>query len=814
MDSAVARPHDSDTPDPSIPVSYLRGAPLTSFIGRQQDIAGIVSLLERGHRLVTVTGPGGVGKTRLALAVTAELERRPLLDRELAFVGLAPVAEESLVIPTIARSLGVVAEDERAPVERLAAALRGRPLLLVLDNLEHVVGAATELSRLLNAVPDLTMLTTSRRALRLIGEQEYPLAPLAVPNVERQVPLERLAETAAVSLFVVRATAANPAFSLTESNATAVAQICARLDGLPLAIELAAARVKLMSPQALLARLSGRLKLLTTGPRDVPLRQQTLRDAIAWSYDLLSPEEQALFRRLSVFTGGFTLEAAEAVAGGEEVRGRDGQGNASPPVPLSPLPPALDGIAALVDHSLLVQDEGVDGEPRFRMLETIREFALSALEDANELAATRYLQARHLLELAEHMLDPAYTSEEAVLLRRLEPELDNFRASLTWLLDASDAGSNNAMLGLRLAVALTRFWDTRGYLTEERDWLHRALDRVPRAETPAHGLAYTALGVNYWFSEQQQAAEEWQQKALDLWRALGDDRNVVQSLWFLAMIAAKHGDAARLDELAAEAAPLAPHIGVTLWQMVPQSVLALAALTRRDGRRARALFESTLEFHARHNFQWPHAWVLGMVAESARIAGEREDALRFSQQSLAEFNVHGDIYGQMELLSNIAHFAIAFGQAETAARILGSVASIRPAVGKRITWGTISEFDTTSEARQALGDAAFDNAFGRGREMSIPDAVALALSVAPAPAPQPALTDPAPTHRPDDAIGLSPRELEVMRLLVDGKSNEEIGEALYISPRTASTHVANILGKLNVSSRAAAVAVALKQQLV
>jgi len=229
MESAAAPPLDIDQPDPSLPASVFRGAPLTSFIGRTQDVAGVVALLQSGHRLVTITGPGGVGKTRLALAVMAELERLAALDCELAFVGLAPVAEESLVIPTIARSLGVVAEDERSPVDRLAAALRGRPLLLVLDNLEHVVGAAMDLSRLLNAVPELTLLATSRRALHLIGEQEYPLAPLAVPAIDREVLVDRLAESAAVTLFVARATAANPAFSLTETNAMAVAQICARL---------------------------------------------------------------------------------------------------------------------------------------------------------------------------------------------------------------------------------------------------------------------------------------------------------------------------------------------------------------------------------------------------------------------------------------------------------------------------------------------------------------------------------------------------------------------------------------------------------
>jgi non-specific serine/threonine protein kinase len=811
MDSAAARTIESSDKfvDTALPTE-LFGAPLTSFIGRESEIADVVDLLGRGHRLVTITGPGGVGKTRLALAVMAMLEQRADFDRELAYVTLAPVSDESLVVPTIARALGVVAEDDRPPVDRLATALQGRRLLLVLDNLEHVVGAAVDLSRLLTLAPDLVLLTTSRRALHLNGEQEYPLQPLAVPVVSPLGVTQQVVETPAVSLFVARASAANPSFALTDANELAIAQICARLDGLPLAIELAAARVKLMSPQALLARLSGRLQLLTTGPRDVPIRQQTLRDAISWSYDLLSPEEQSLFRRLAVFHGGFTLEAANAVSqNAESGKPEDGTGM---PVSRFLFPDsAFDAVVSLVDHSLVVQDQGSDGEPRFRMLETIREYALDRLDDAGETDSVRDGHASHYLELAELAADPEYTREESVLIRRLEPELDNVRAALSWLLGDVEFDSDRAWSGLRLAGAMVRFWDIRGYLTEEAEWLNRALSAVPMDVTREHGVAYTALGVNSWFTEDLDQSLEWQERALAVWRVLDDRKFIVRSLWFIALVAGKRGDVTKLESLAAEAAPLSPDLDVTLWKMVPNSILALAALARGDGLRAYELFEATLEFHSQHNYLWPHAWVLGMAAEAVLIEGDRQCAFRYHQQSLAEFHEHGDVYATLDGLTAVAAHAIVFGQAEAAARLLGAVSAVRPSVGHRITWNSVSEIETIESARAALGAARFEAVSAEGRVIQLHDAVVLALSIQPETVVTAAPSAPAPA---EDPYGISPRELEVLRLLTEGKSNEEIGAALFISPRTASTHVANILGKLGVGSRAAAVAVAYKHQLV
>jgi non-specific serine/threonine protein kinase len=793
---------------------------LTSFIGREDEVATIVDLLQSGHRLITITGPGGVGKTRLALAVAAALDDSPAFPEGDVFVTLASVADEALVIPTIARTLGVVAEDERPPVERLATALQGRRLLLTVDNLEHVVGAASELGLLLKTCPLLTILATSRRALRLTGEQEFSLAPLPVPTPQiRRSPAE-LATTPAVALFLARVTSANPAFVLTEVNAAAVADVCARLDGLPLAIELAAARVKVLSPQALAARLTGRLQLLTSGPRDLPRRQQTLRDAIAWSYDLLLPEEQSLFRRLAVFAGGFTLEAAEAVAGaGGWGLGavHETQSHALAPYPQHPAPSAFDVVSSLVDHSLLVQEEMPDGEPRFRMLETVREYALDHLEAAGEAEKARDSHAAFFLDLAERAAEPEYLRIEAVLFRRLEPEIDNVRTALGWLLVSQEFGSERAQLGLRLAGAMVRFWDTRGFLREEADWLGRALSLVPEEPTRSCATALTALGVNAWFTGDIDQAVTRQEQALAIWRALGDPKPIVRSLWFLGLVASKRGDITRLEALAAECAPLVSNIGITLWQTVPDSLLALAALTRGNGRRVRELFKPVLAYQTQHGFLWSHAWVVGLVAEAAMLEGDRLLALAHHQQSLREFGEAGDVYATLDGLVAVASHATAFGQVDSAARLLGVVSAARAAVGQRLTWKIGTEDEVVAATRTALGDAAFDEAIATGRTLPLPDAIALALAVRPdrpARAPVPSTPAAPASTVTDDPFGLSPREREVLRLLTEGHTNREIGETLFISPRTAGTHVTNILAKLGVNSRSAAVAVALNRRLV
>ncbi len=767
---------------------------LTSFIGRDPDLAAMGSLIGGGHRLITITGPGGVGKTRLALAVLAASGGSDHFPDGDAFVSLAPIADPALVIPTIARSLGVVAADEQTGVQQLAQALCGRRMLLAVDNMEHVVAAAPQLGALLRDCAEISLLVTSRRALRLTGEQEYPLQPLPTPSSERELSLDALAENPAVALFLARARAANPSFSLTAQNAPAIALICARLDGLPLALELAAARVKLLSPQALAARLSHRLQLLTTGPRDLPARQQTLRGAVAWSYDLLTTEEATLFRRLAVFAGGATLDAIEAVA-------------RLHPAGTDPEPELLDGldaVAALADHSLIVQDETPNGETRFRMLETIREFALERLVESGEAPLVRDTHAQIYLRLAERAAAREYGPDEGPLLRALEPEIDNLRAALNWLLVEGITEAGHPAAGLRLANAMVRFWDTRGgYLPEEAMWLQRALGAVSPAPTAERAFALTSLGVNAWFAGQAEESRRYQEQALEIWRKLDDPVAITRSLWFTVLAAAKVGDVATIEALAAESRPFAARFDDVLWKVVPAAIEALLALMRGDYPAVARLLEPAAAFHQRHGYWWPLAWCHSVIAESEWLSGNTAQALAYQKKSLTGFFEHGDIYASLDAVIAIAAIAADNGQPEVAARLLGAVQAERAAIGRRVALTTLDVETVLQSLATRSSESEIEAGLVAGRRLTPDDGVREALAF------ELGAAAPVAQTQPVDALGLSPREHDVLRLLIEGKSNQEIGESLFISPRTAGTHVANILAKLGVNSRTAAVSVAL-----
>src|SRR5215204_262131 len=445
-------PRESDDRPPGLPV------PLTPLIGRDQEIEAVAALLTQlTVRLLTLTGPGGTGKTRLALAVAERLA--PAFPDGVVFVSLAPVADPALVAPAIAERLGVRERAEQTLREALVTHLAGKRLLLVLDNFEHVLPAAPLVAELLGTCPALRVLSTSRAALHLSGEHLYSVPPLALPDARRLPPLEELGQTAAVRLFVDRARAVKSDFTLSEANTPAVVEIVHRLDGLPLALELVAARARALSPAALAVRLDRRLPLLTGGAQDLPDRQRTLRNTIAWSYDLLRPNEQTLFRRLGVFAGGCTLEAAEAVADLDK--------------PFD----VLEGMTALLNTSLL-QSEEQAAEPRYTMLATIREFAQERLIESGEESATRDRHARFFRDLAERAGPEIVETADPAWLDVLDREHDNLRAALAWSRDTDDHDTL-----LRLAGDLAMFWYYRGYLGEGQRWLDQAL------ETPADAHA-------------------------------------------------------------------------------------------------------------------------------------------------------------------------------------------------------------------------------------------------------------------------------------------------------------------------------------
>ena len=480
-----------------------------------------------------MTGPGGTGKTRLSLQVAAEVVEE--FPDGAWFINLAPISDPTLVASAIAQTLRVTETAGTSLVESLQSALRNKSLLLLLDNFEQVLPAAPLVADLLAAAPGIKILVTSRASLGLYGEHDLHVPPLQLPDPKHLPSLDRLSQYEAVRLFIERAQAAKEDFAVTNENAPAVAEICVRLDGLPLAIELAAARVRLLPPRALLQRLSSRLKLLTGGGRNLPARQQTLRGAIDWSYSLLNPAEQTLFARLAVFVGGRTVDAVEAIC------------NAAGDLPIDP----LDGVGSLLDKSLLRQEEGPDGEARLVMLETIHEYARERLDVSGEGAALRRQHLAYFLALAEQAEPELRGAAQVAWLHRLETEHENLRAALQWAL-----GTGEAELAVRLASALAWFWEQRSYLSEGRQWLATAL-ALPHAVAPAvRAKALVGAGLLAFRQGDYAHATSLSEASLARYRELGDQQGMAGALANLGTVATEHRDYARARALLEESLEL------------------------------------------------------------------------------------------------------------------------------------------------------------------------------------------------------------------------------------------------------------------
>ena len=616
---------------------------LTPFIGREREVGEVVDLLRhREVRLLTLTGPGGTGKTRLALQVGGALLDE--FERGVFFVNLASVADPSLIASTIARTLKVKEIPGQDILDTVIEYLRDKQMLLVLDNFEHLLEGVSDVSALLAACPNLTILVTSRAVLRLSAEYEYGVPPLSIPDATHLPNLETLTQYDAVALFIERARAVRPNFAVTNENAPAVAEICHRLDGLPLAIELAAARVKLFPPQALLQRLSSRLKFLTGGARDRPTRQQTLRDTLDWSYSLLSADEQALFARLSVFAGGCTFEAAEAVCN------LDGELD------------ILEGMTSLVDKSLLRQDSSrvpaPAGDPRFLMLETIREYAAEKLTERGEVEELERAHGEYFLTLAEEA-EPALSGPNQVLwLDRLDTEHDNLRAALTWTRDHGEGA-----IMLRMAAALFPFWHPRCYYTDARRWLRDGLAAGGTEPTPARAKALYGL---CWMEED---GEPLMQESLAVFRALGDRQGMAQALTILGNFVTNGGDYERGEPLYQEALQLAREAGDTLGMTRPVLNLGNIAMHQGDLDRAERLFGESLALAREVGERRAMAVAIANTGIVARYCGDLERAERLLQEGFALYSEMGDTWNMAWVRVAHADVVLEQGDAERARRM-------------------------------------------------------------------------------------------------------------------------------------------------
>jgi predicted ATPase/DNA-binding CsgD family transcriptional regulator len=819
---SIGRAHQPHgTPHHNLP------APRSSFVGREQQIEEVKRRLAQTG-LLTLTGVGGSGKTRLALEVGRDLiEAYP---DGVWLVQLAPLSEEVLVPKAVAEALGVIERPGESLTDTLAEVLGSRQLLLVVDNCEHLIETtAGFVGSILDSCPRVRILATSREALGVDGEARWLVPPLSVPGSQRTPTTEELGTYESVRLFVERARGRDPSFSLSPKNDLAVAEICRMLEGIPLAIELAAARVGMLSLEQISQRLTNSLRLLTGGSKMQMPKQRTLRGTLDWSYELLSEDENSHFGRLSVFAGGWDLTASEAVGAGEVVEEVEN----------------LDLLSGLVEKSLVVAKQSDEGAVRYRMLEPVRQYAREKLEEGGEAEEVRRRHATFFLALAEEAGPGLRGPEDRKWLELLEGEHDNMRAALSWALERGEAE-----LGLLLGGALGTFWHAHGHLGEGRRWLEAALGRGVRASVVARLRALKAL---FWVTFEQwdnDRAEAVAQEAMELsaeveidsslaaslrimlaapaWvegdyergkvlleeslaisREADDKVMIAEALMQLGGTTHSLGDIARAKEIYEEGIAVCREVGYTY--RLPSFLHSSGYMLMLEGdyERGAALNEEAAALCLEHGYKAGSQYALDNLGWAALLQRDHERARAFYKESLLVCRELGDRMIASVSLEGLACVAGANGNDEQAGQLFGAAQALH--VCEAVAFEHTPQEDAWLEpyraaTRSLLGETAWEEALEQGRAMGLEEAIEYALSEE-----EPSATSPFPT--PEHPAGLTSREVEVLGLVASGMTSAKIAKELFLSPRTVETHLTSIYHKLRVTSRSAATRFALEHNL-